>query len=254
MWVKIALIVLAFSIMITGTACTAGDTGKKDVSEKVEEIVSHDFAKRKYKTCIRKLKRLLKEINKDEIPDGKDIALVECNLALCYIPLGDYEEAETYLKDAKQKSDEIHLEEYPVDAISYTYGQLEVMRNNHEEAVAHFEEALKWRKMIYGEESSETGSLYIELAFSYLQLHQLDEAEQNAQLALNLDYDGLYGCMIPTNAYIALGDIRMEQENYKDGVLMYENAKECYVSGGQPLGENMLKMIEEKRMAAFEKA
>lgn len=59
--------------------------------------------------------------------------------------------------------------------------------------------------------------------------------------------------VVPTNAYIALGDIRMEQENYEDSALMYENAKESYVSGGQPLGENMLKMIEEKRMAAFDK-
>lgn len=239
--------------MIAGSSCAVREKGKKDIRNEVQEILNQDFSRGDYKKAVKKLKKLLKEINIEDIQDTKDLMIVECNLALCYIPIGYYDEAEKYLEDAKQKGDEIHLEEYPIDSVYYTYGQLEVMRNNHEEAVAHFKEALKWRKSIYGEESEETGSLYIELAFSYLQLHELEEAEKNAQMALRPNHNKDYGCMVSTNAYIALGDIRMEQKHYGDAVLMYKDAEACYLDGGQPLGENMLEMIQLKRVEAVDR-
>lgn len=251
-WSRITLIALVFSIMITGASCVASEKGEKNIRNEVQEIINQDFTKGNYKKAVKNLKKLLEEISIEDVKDTKDLMIVECNLALCYISIGDYDEAEKYLEDAKQKGNEIHLEEYPIDSVYYTYGQLEVMRNNHEEAVAHFKEALKWRKSIYGEESEETGSLYIELAFSYLQLDELEEAEKSAQMALRPNYNKQYGCMVSTNAYIALGDIRMEQKNYEDAVLMYKEAETCYVDGGQPLGENMLKMIQLKRVEAVD--
>lgn len=251
-WSRIALIALLFSIMLTETSCVASEKGKKDIRIEVQEILNKDITKGNYKKAAKNLEKLLKKINIEDNQDTKDSMIVECNLALCYILMGDYEEAENYLEDAKQKGNEIHLEEYPIDSVYYTYGQLEVMRNNHEEAVAHFKESLKWRKSIYGEESDETGSLYIELAFSYLQLHKLEEAEKNAQMALRPNDNKQYGCMVQTNAYIALGDIRMEQKNYEDAVLMYKEAEACYSDGGRPLGDNMLRMIQMKRVDAVD--
>ncbi len=249
---KITLIFLIFSILITETACGKGKSDVRDVEKEVENINQY-YAKGDYHRCIKKLEKLLKEVKKSGNEEPKDIVLLDCRLGLCYVTIGDYDLAEQYLKEAKKISDEIDLQELPIDSVYYTYGQLDTMRNNHEQAVEYFNEALKWRKTIYGEESQETGVLYIELAFSYIKLGKWDNAENCAQTALTLEYDEVHKYMIQTNANLALGDIYMERKHYDDALFTYGVAERSYINGGKPLGEGMIKELEDKKTDAINK-
>lgn len=242
---------MIFFILIT-TACGDGKTDTQDVEKEVEKINQY-FAKGDFHRCIKKYEKLLKEIKRSENYNPKDIVLLDCNLGLCYATIEDYDIAEQYLKEAKQISDKIDLKEFPVDSVYYTYGQLETIKNNHEQAVEYFNEALKWRKTIYGEEAQETGELYIELAFSYLQLGKLDDAEKCAQTVLTLEYDEAHKYLNETNANLALGDIYMERKDYDEALFRYGVAERSYINGGKPLGEGMNKELKDKKTDAINK-
>lgn len=249
---KITLIFLIFSILFAVTACGEEKSDIHYIEKEVEKTNQY-FVKGDYHKCIKKYKKLLKEIKKGGNDNPKDIVLLDCRLGLCYITIADYDIAEQYLIEAKQISEKIDLKELPVDSVYYTYGQLETMRNNHEQAVEYFNEALNWRKIIYGEEAQETGGPYIELAFSYIQLGKLDDAEKCAQTVLSLKYDDAHNYMYKTNAYLALGDIYMERKNYKKALVTYGDAEQSYINEGKPLGESMIKMLEEKESIVLNK-
>lgn len=233
--IVIALGVLFVFVMLVGCKGAKSNTVEKviNVEEEVETIINEGDPY----TSISKLKALLEAVKKAGDDKSKDAVLVEANLGLFCFMTGDFNGAKKYLEEAKQISEEINLDEPPIDMVYYSYGQFESGIYHNEEAIEYFNEALSWRKKIYGEDSQETGGLYIELAFSYIELDKFDEAEECINAALGLEYDEESKGMMETNAYMALGDIRMKQEDYKAAVDMYEKSREIYVDAGEPLGQ-----------------